>query len=164
MRFPGVGEPTTIGAASQSGPDLFDVKKAPVEQYQRLPEVMIRNNKANVTDLEGRPLFQPVTVLNREYSFSEAEETFYGNGSATFINGDERLDGLLGPDGRIRSLMISRDNARPTSTKVVSGFWFQPTSASTTPGGGSSCTASDKCDWTSGRQCSKVIDPSTFKH
>ena len=52
----------------------------------------------------GRPLFQPVTVLNREYSFSEAEETFYGNGSATFINGDERLDGLLGPDGRIRSL------------------------------------------------------------
>ena len=29
--------------------------------------------------------------------------------------------------------------------------------ASTTPGGGSSCTASDECDWTSGRQCSKVI-------
>jgi SNF2 family DNA or RNA helicase len=47
-------------------PDLFDPDGNRFAQLARLPNVMIRNNKATVTDLEGVRLFKPVNVYSRE--------------------------------------------------------------------------------------------------
>jgi len=49
-----------------------------VEPYlERLPEIMIRNNKQNVTDMRGAKLFQPVRVSDAAYSYSADEASFY---------------------------------------------------------------------------------------
>jgi hypothetical protein len=58
-------------------PDLFDPKKALNNQLHHLREVMIRNNKQNVTDLKGNRLFQPPLVTNLEFQFSSEERDFY---------------------------------------------------------------------------------------
>jgi hypothetical protein len=41
-------------------------------------EVMIRNNKNNVTDVTGKRLFQTPTVSSETYTYSVAEQRFYG--------------------------------------------------------------------------------------
>ena len=58
-------------------PDLFDVRRPLGEQLNSLPKVMIRNNKSNVTDLNGNRLFQPPLVHSQTYSYSIEEERFY---------------------------------------------------------------------------------------
>lgn len=58
-------------------PDLFDPKKDFGAQLTHLPEVMIRNNKQNVTDLKGNRLFKPPIVSSETYTYSEAETRFY---------------------------------------------------------------------------------------
>ena len=58
-------------------PDLFDPRQPDPEQIERLPQVLIRNNKRLVTDMEGNRLFQPVTVTPATYDYSPEEEAFY---------------------------------------------------------------------------------------
>ena len=58
-------------------PDLFDPKKSLSQQLAGLRQVMIRNNKQNVTDLKGKRLFHPPKVTSRTYSYSEPESHFY---------------------------------------------------------------------------------------
>ena len=41
-------------------------------------EVVIRNNKNNVTDLKGQRLFQPPAVTSETYTYSAEETRFYG--------------------------------------------------------------------------------------
>ena len=58
-------------------PDLFDPAKGDEEQIRSLGEALIRNNKSMVTDMEGRKLFQPVTVTAETYGYGPEEEAFY---------------------------------------------------------------------------------------
>lgn len=58
-------------------PDLFDPNKPDPEQIELLPEVLIRNNKTLVTDMQGNRLFKPVTVTPETYSYTPEEEAFY---------------------------------------------------------------------------------------
>lgn len=46
-------------------------------QLDRLPKYMIRNNKYNVTDLQGNRLFQVPIVKSMTYSYTPAEAEFY---------------------------------------------------------------------------------------
>lgn len=87
-------------------PDDFD-PDAPVDpQLQRLPEVMIRNNKANATDLAGNPLFTPVTVDGREYRFSAAERDFYDTLSRFIVDGRAYASSLDGRAQTARMLVL----------------------------------------------------------
>jgi superfamily II DNA or RNA helicase len=70
------------------------------EQLAQLPDFMIRNNKAMVTDLKGERLFTPVTVATRDYAFSEEERAFYETLSAFIIDGRAYASTL---DGRAQS-------------------------------------------------------------
>jgi ERCC4-related helicase len=111
-----------FGLLSLLRPDIFDAKKEAVEQYDRLPEVMIRNNKANVTDLEGRPLFKPVTVLNREYSYSKAEETFYRTVSEFILAGRAYADTFDARGANARMLLlITLQKLAASSIAAISG-------------------------------------------
>jgi ERCC4-related helicase len=58
-------------------PDLFDPKMPLGRQLPHLREVMIRNNKQNVTDLKGNRLFHPPVVTNLEFQYSPEEHDFY---------------------------------------------------------------------------------------
>ncbi|OGQ97878.1 MAG: hypothetical protein A2505_03055 [Deltaproteobacteria bacterium RIFOXYD12_FULL_55_16] len=57
--------------------DLFSAESPIEEQLPYLRHVLIRNNKQNVTDMEGRKLFKPVTVRPETYSYSPEEAHFY---------------------------------------------------------------------------------------
>ena len=87
-------------------PDLFDPEENGAEQLARLPRAMIRNNKAAVTDLQGNQLFQPVTVQNREYDYSEAESRFYRTLSAFILDGRAYAATLDGRAQTARMLVL----------------------------------------------------------
>ena len=88
-------------------PDLFDPEKDGAGQLARLRQAMIRNNKAAVTDLQGNRLFQPVTVHNREYRFSEAESRFYQTLSAFILDGRAYAATLDGRAQTARMLVLT---------------------------------------------------------
>lgn len=56
---------------------IEDVKNAGLADYEKIPQIMIRNNKQKVTDMSGNKLFQPVTINKESYAYSEAEARFY---------------------------------------------------------------------------------------
>jgi superfamily II DNA or RNA helicase len=58
-------------------PELFDPERPDEEQYQNLPEVLIRNNKQSVTDMQGKKLFAPIVQHPETYRYSPQEEHFY---------------------------------------------------------------------------------------
>lgn len=58
-------------------PDLFSPSRPVEEQLPNLRNVIIRNNKQNVTDMEGKKLFKPVSVSSETYSYTEEESAFY---------------------------------------------------------------------------------------
>lgn len=57
--------------------DLFDPDAPLRGQLFSLRQVLIRNNKQNATDMEGKQLFKPVTVHSEMFSYSSAEAAFY---------------------------------------------------------------------------------------
>lgn len=58
-------------------PDLFNPKLSLKQQLSGLRQVMIRNNKQNVTDLKGNRLFIAPKVVPRTYEYSPEEARFY---------------------------------------------------------------------------------------
>ncbi|MEP3431188.1 MAG: helicase-related protein [Roseibium sp.] len=87
-------------------PDLFDPEHAPLEQLPELSKVMIRNNKATVTDLQGQKLFKPVNVHSREYQYSDAETQFYRTLSEFVIDGRAYAATLDGRAQTARMLVL----------------------------------------------------------
>ena len=86
--------------------ERFGPDKDPEEQLAALPDFMIRNNKAQVTDLKGEKLFTPVTVESREYEFSDAEAAFYNTLSAFIIDGRAYASNLSGQAQTARMLLL----------------------------------------------------------
>ena len=58
-------------------PDRFNPHESLHEHLPKLRDVMIRNNKQNVTDLKGRRLFHEPIVKSETYCYSRAETGFY---------------------------------------------------------------------------------------
>lgn len=82
-------------------PDLFDPRRPAEDQLPHLREVMIRNNKANATDLEGKHLFTPVTTHNHPYAYTEEEAVFYDTLSEFIEDGRAYTDSM--GDGHLQS-------------------------------------------------------------
>lgn len=76
------------------------------QQLAALPEFMIRNNKATVTDLKGERLFTPVTVETCQYAFSDAEAAFYETLSAFILDGRAYASNLSGQAATARMLLL----------------------------------------------------------
>ena len=69
-------------------PDLFDPDIRTLEEMREsVGEVLIRNNKQNVTDMAGNKLFKPVNVMSRTYAYSDEEEEFYRKLTGFIISG-----------------------------------------------------------------------------
>jgi ERCC4-related helicase len=87
-------------------PDLFDPDGNKIEQLSLLPKVMIRNNKATVTDLQGQRLFTPVNVYSREYGYSTEEALFYRTLSEFILDGRAYAGTLDGRAQTARMLVL----------------------------------------------------------
>jgi SNF2 family DNA or RNA helicase len=87
-------------------PDLFDPDADKIEQLSQLPKVMIRNNKATVTDLQGQRLFKPVSVYSREYGYSTEETLFYRTLSEFILDGRAYAGTLDGRAQTARMLVL----------------------------------------------------------
>ncbi|MFO0686896.1 MAG: DEAD/DEAH box helicase [Sandaracinus sp.] len=87
-------------------PDLFDAKQPIEVQLPKLRQVMIRNNKQQVTDLRGTKLFQRPTVTVREFSYTPVESDFYELLTRFIVEG-RAYAGALGNAGQSVSLVLT---------------------------------------------------------
>ena len=87
-------------------PDLFNPREPLSGQLPRLREVVIRNNKNSVTDLQGKRLFQPPAVSSETYSFSPEETRFYGMLTEFILTGKAYASTLGASDQRLVMLVL----------------------------------------------------------
>lgn len=101
-------------------PGEFGPKLPIPEQLRNLPGVMIRNNKQNVTDLHGEPLFQELDVQSRTYTYSPAEEQFYNMLTEFIVTGKAYASHLGGRDGRaVMLVLISMQKLASSSVAAI---------------------------------------------
>lgn len=88
-------------------PDIFNDPKQPLETYLGgLRNVIIRNNKQNVTDLKGNLLFRGVKTQVITYSYSNQEQIFYDTLTDFIITGKAYASSLNECDGRAVTLVL----------------------------------------------------------
>jgi len=102
-------------------PDLFSPSAPIEEQLPFLREVIIRNNKQNVTDMEGNKIFKPVIVSSETYSYSEAETDFY-NLLTEFIGSGRAYASSLSSTGQqaVMLVLISMQKLASSSIAAIS--------------------------------------------
>lgn len=87
-------------------PDLFDPKQPIEPQLPALRQVMIRNNKQQATDMQGRRLFQPLNVMPETYTYSPQEEHFYRMLTEFILSGKAYASSLSHSDRRMVILIL----------------------------------------------------------
>ena len=75
-------------------PGEFDLDQPLEEQVEKLPTVMIRNNKQSVTDMSGNRLFTPVRPSRETYTYSRQEAEFYELLTQFIVTGKAYAAGL----------------------------------------------------------------------
>lgn len=87
-------------------PETFDPNQPLQSQLQQLSQVMIRNNKQNVTDLRGRKLFKPMKVTPETFTYSDAEDRFYSMLTEFISTGQAYATSLESQDRRAVILVL----------------------------------------------------------
>lgn len=87
-------------------PDLFDPRRPMNEQLPHLRQVMVRNNKQNVTDLKGKRLFHAPRVTSETYAYSPTEEHFYSMLTEFISTGKAYASTLSASDQRTAILVL----------------------------------------------------------
>ena len=87
-------------------PDLFNPQEAMGGQLRNLSQVMIRNNKQNVTDLKGKRLFQFPLVSSETFSYSAEESRFYSMLTEFILTGQAYASSLGASDQRTAILVL----------------------------------------------------------
>lgn len=87
-------------------PDLFNPREPLARQLKHMREVVIRNNKNNVTDLKGQLLFQPPAVTSETYAYSPEEARFYGMLTEFILSGKAYASTLGTSDQRLVMLVL----------------------------------------------------------
>lgn len=101
-------------------PDLFDPKRPLSQQLAGLREVLIRNNKQNVTDLKGNRLFCAPKVTPQTYAYSEAEARFYAMLTEFIATGKAYASTLSSSDQRtVILVLISMQKLASSSVAAI---------------------------------------------
>lgn len=87
-------------------PDLFGLNQPIAEQLANLKEVLIRNNKQNVTDMQGNKIFKPVKVYSETYAYTLEEERFYDLLTEFIATGKAYASSLSAKEGRAVMLVL----------------------------------------------------------
>ena len=86
-------------------PSDFDPRKPLEEQIGKLRDVMIRNNKQRVTDMQGNPVFTPVRSRRETYTYSPAETRFYDQLTQFIVTG-KAYAARLRPQQRRKATLV----------------------------------------------------------
>ncbi len=87
-------------------PDKFNPHESLHEHLPKLRDAMIRNNKQNVTDLQGRRLFHEPIVKSETYSYSDEESEFYTMLTEFIATGKAYASTLPSDDERLVKLVL----------------------------------------------------------
>ena len=87
-------------------PGEFDPNEPLESQVHKLRDVMIRNNKQRVTDMNGKPIFTPVISRQETYKYSPEEEIFYHKLTEFIVTGKAYAAGLDSPQQRTAILVL----------------------------------------------------------
>lgn len=87
-------------------PDLFDPRNTIQSQLSHLRQVMIRNNKQNVTDLQGKRLFYAPVVTEETYRYSVEEDKFYNMITEFILTGKAYASSLDPTNARMVNLIL----------------------------------------------------------
>jgi ERCC4-related helicase len=101
-------------------PDLFDPNKPDAEQIQNLREVLIRNNKQSVVDMQGRKLFKPLRQHPTTYRYNDIERVFYRNLSDFIISGRAYASTLSKNEGKqVMLVLIAMQKLASSSVAAI---------------------------------------------
>ncbi|MDA3832165.1 MAG: SNF2-related protein, partial [Spirochaetales bacterium] len=101
-------------------PDLFDPAIPFGEQVTNLSQVMIRNNKQNVTDLNGKLLFKKPIVDSVTYSYTPEEELFYNQLTEFIVTGKAYASSLNASAGNaVMLVLISMQKLASSSVAAI---------------------------------------------
>ncbi len=101
-------------------PDRFSPNKPIHQQLPHLRDVIIRNNKQNVTDMEGNKIFKPVTVMSETYSYTEEETSFYNILTDFITSGKTYASSLSSNDQRaVMLVLISMQKLASSSVAAI---------------------------------------------
>ena len=101
-------------------PDLFDPDKSLLNQLPNLHEVMIRNNKQSVTDLNGNLLFKAPAVNSETFSYSNEEDYFYRMLTEFILTGKAYALSLSAREGRkVMLVLIAMQKLASSSVSAI---------------------------------------------
>ncbi|MBL4941615.1 MAG: DEAD/DEAH box helicase family protein [Colwellia sp.] len=86
--------------------EKFNPKKSAQEQQDAVSQIVIRNNKQCVTDMDGVPLFKPVKVTSKTYCFSPEEQNFYDKLTKFIVTGQMYASSLGSTNQRAVQLVL----------------------------------------------------------
>lgn len=101
-------------------PDQFSPNRPIEEQLPHLRNVVIRNNKQNVTDMKGNKIFKPVSVSSETYSYTEEEAAFYNLLTEFIASGRAYASNLSSTDQRaVMLVLISMQKLASSSIAAI---------------------------------------------
>lgn len=101
-------------------PDLFDPEKPDADQLPHLREVLIRNNKQSVIDMQGRKLFKPLQQHPTTYRYSDAEREFYRNLTDFIASGRAYASTLSKNEGKqVMLVLIAMQKLASSSVAAI---------------------------------------------
>ncbi len=101
-------------------PDLFDPEKPDAQQIPHLRDVLIRNNKSLVTDMQGKKLFKPVQNYPETYFYNEEEENFYRLLTGFIESGKAYASNLTSQSGsQVMLVLISMQKLASSSVAAI---------------------------------------------
>lgn len=86
-------------------PSEFDPKDTLESVAHKLSGAMIRNNKSNVTNMDGEKIFTPITTHRSHYTYSPEEAAFY-NKMTDFIARGKAYANSLGSNERSMTMLV----------------------------------------------------------
>ena len=87
-------------------PDVFGPEEDEAEQYSKLKDYFIRNNKQNVVDMKGKKLFTKMTQHPYTFTYSPEEKEFY-DAMTAFISAGYMYAKTLGNAGSAVGLLLT---------------------------------------------------------
>jgi len=101
-------------------PDLFDPNEPVLKQLKNLNQVMIRNNKQNVTDLNGKLLFKKPIVDSVTYTYTPEEKEFYNRLTEFIVTGKAYASSLDASAGNaVMLVLISMQKLASSSVAAI---------------------------------------------
>ena len=101
-------------------PDLFGPEKPDADQIPHLREVLIRNNKQSVIDMQGRKLFKPIQQHPTTYRYNDAEREFYRNLTEFIASGRAYASTLSQNEGKqVMLVLIAMQKLASSSVAAI---------------------------------------------